>query len=514
MSQYASQYMSPAATLSVSSDMKGAAGKPSGSTGAAATTSSAPPPVPSYYGGGGLHKQTHSPLSFLDDVVDVSPPSLKQQQQQQPAAMAPGSTHTGGLGGGDGGEITPSVGRHHRQPMSHYPPSDSQSLYSVSGQTPHANYKSSPGGSGLNKSHGGGAGGAVGGGGYGGGGDRLDDGGHGAAPQQWQYGVGTHVKSSQSYGTDAYETPRSGPRMPPSDRLNPFGSSQKRGAGSPRDSAHRSGGGGSTSSPVGVNSGHSQMPVWMQKADARAAAGAGAGVGVANGGISGVGSVGHRHGASPLWARDANKPATHPLHHVKSNSPLWHGGSPRGSQPPHSHNHHHHHHSSISSSSPVGGGGGSGSGILPKIDTGRGVGRRAVPRDAPSPQGETRYIPGGASLAPGLPYKLVHARTGSGRVNRNHEDAMHNSPYAVGARAGGDAPVGKGGAGVSDALESLQAIRRRYGVGHNSGGNSTNSPGVGGGRLPAAAGPAAGAGSSPRRGIARTDWHSKYGNRR
>jgi serine/threonine protein kinase len=244
-------------------------------------------------------------------------------------------------------------------------------------------------------------------------------------------------------------SPRSNPRMPPNDRLNPFGSKRA----SPY-SPHKT---------TGAQPG-SPKPLWMQK--------------------------GARQGASPLWSKDARSDGRH--HHPQGNSHATHGhsqGHGQGHGNGHGHGHGNGHaandspsanpkstwafdkSSSSSHRQPQGG-----NGYLPKLDSGR-VGKHhhsPVVGGGAGQGGQTRYIPGGASLAPGLPYKHVQGRSGA---------------HVVG---------GAGSPGDNDALDSLQALRKRYG------GRVT------GGGVPS---PTAARVGTRAYGPTRTDWTSKYSKR-
>eukprot|EP00041_Stephanoeca_diplocostata_P018404 m.385080 g.385080 ORF g.385080 m.385080 type:complete len:739 (-) comp21002_c0_seq1:86-2302(-) len=287
-------------------------------------------------------------------------------------------------------------------------------------------------------------------------------------------------------------SPRSGTRLTPSNKLNPLGPL--------------------ITSPV-----------------------AGGGMGGNKGSGNGSGSA-HRPQQSPLWARGMSggraRKDPSPLHRGSGGggksrrSPGWLGGNVRN-----------HHGNGYMGTNPAslahnnkskwtfGGGkndvGGprmsrspaANAGHLPALDKSRmgGAGRYGGGSGGGGGLShQTRYIPSGAALGPGGPYSLHN--------NHHHSNSSH--PHAdptgrhVGIRgASGSVRHGNtgrgGGAGSAasvgdhDALDALSALRKRYRGGHNGSAGGANGDTV-----------RANNSTVGRRGVGgarRTDWSSKYG---
>eukprot|EP00035_Acanthoeca_spectabilis_P037855 m.47991 g.47991 ORF g.47991 m.47991 type:complete len:703 (-) comp8890_c0_seq1:1344-3452(-) len=267
--------------------------------------------------------------------------------------------------------------------------------------------------------------------------------GHGVSPG-FNKGGGFHYptpgKASPAVSPDHRQSPRSA-RMPPSDRLNPFGprADQKHGASpySPHQTGRRNA--GNDNGPT------SPKPVWMQGRD---------------------NSASKRHGASPLWTDKSRAYGQRAAHQPSPNTSLRdpHNENP-GANP--------------KSSWKVDGGARGygqqqGQGFLPKLGAGR---HHHQPGPAVAQGGQTRYIPGGSTLGPGLPYKHVQNR---------------------GAATGSLHGAGGIGSPTDDALDSLHALRKRYG-----GNRAQNVPAATTSTHVGARG----------NGLTRTDWTSKYGKR-
>lgn len=304
-------------------------------------------------------------------------------------------------------------------------------------------------------------------------------------------GGGKLATPTRSGGPGHRASPRSGARMPPSDRLNPFGpraDHSKRGT-PPYNPYKPSAAVPSGGSKYGDVAHKTTQPLWMQRAENK------------SGGRRGAShSGGHRHGASPLWSNPRVKPHQAAIRsvHAANESPA---ANPKSSWT---------FDSTAGSSHRRGGGAADGGGsYLPKIDSAKG--RRAAPQASAAQGGQTRYIPGGASLAPGLPYTHVHARTGSGRF-RAASGAASGSILGGGGIASETPPAASSG---TDALDSLQALRKRYG-GHRGHG-TTPGAGAAAPSVPRVGGAGGGAGTTRvgarAPGINRTDWTSKYGRR-
>lgn len=282
-------------------------------------------------------------------------------------------------------------------------------------------------------------------------------------------------------------SPRSGARLTPSNKLNPLG---------PLITSPSGGHGGNKGSYDGGGSGHQrpqQSPLWARDMSGGRARKDPSPLHRGSGG-------GAKNRKSPAWlGGSVHNPGgngyvgTNPAS-VAHNKSKWtfgggnsDAGGPRMSRSP-----------------------AANAGHLPALDKSRMAGGGRYGGGGLSHQ--TRYIPSGAALGPGGPYSL-HNHHNHNSHHHPHGDPVGRHAGVRGAsgsvRHGNNSAHGGGGVGSAtsigdhDALDALNALRKRYRGGHN-------------GSAGASAGDAMRANNSTvgRRGVGgtrRTDWSSKYG---